>query len=217
MARENRGRKERKIKGRQLVGVKGFPFFSGGGRGEGEREVKESGGTNEGKEWGDTKESPPPPLCSPLIQLGAACFPDCRRRRCCCPLIGGLSPLPSFLLQREMVFLCPSLFSLSLVVLVSWSVLLVDGTGPKTRLGRLTLFGGARGRPPDARWTASAAPGREIYDRAISAQGGGGQKEIRCVLSLSFSLSLRHCVRSRFSIEHTVFLPRLNFGISRSP
>ena len=72
------------------MGVKGFPFFSGGGRGEGEREVKESGGTNEGKEWGDTKESPPPPLCSPLIQLGAACFPECRRR--CCPLIGGLSP-----------------------------------------------------------------------------------------------------------------------------
>ncbi len=121
-------------------------------------------------------------------------------------------PFPSFLLEREIVFLCPSLFSLSLVVLVSWSVLLVDGTGPKTRLGRLTLFGG---RPPDARWTASAAPGREIYDRAISAQGGGGQKEIRCVLSLSFSP--RHCVRSRFSIEHTVFLPRLNFGISRSP
>ncbi len=97
--------------------------------------------------------------------------------------------MPSFLLQREMVFLCPSLFSLplSLVELVSWSVLLVDGTGPKTRLGRLTLFGG---RPPDARWTASAAPGREIYDRAISAQGGGGQKEIRCVLSLSLSLPL---------------------------
>ena len=132
------------------MGVKGFPFFSGGGRGEREREreVKESGGTNEGKEWGDTKGSPPPPLCSPLIQLGAACFPECRRRRCCCPLIGGLSPLPSFLLQREMVFLCPSLFSLSLVVLVSWSVLLVDGTGPKTRLGRLTLFGGREGDPP---------------------------------------------------------------------
>ncbi len=57
MARENRGRKEREIKGRQLVGVKGFPFFSGGGRGERERErskrvvaqMKEkNGGTQKG-------------------------------------------------------------------------------------------------------------------------------------------------------------------------